>query len=239
MMATPLAVFLVQSFTIRIGAHYTGVVYPLAAVVITAWAHTQGQRIDPARLHRPVALGLGVAGALVITIPLAVIALWPTVLPTRYVSMAEHETRQQLAGDYFGWREVGARIAELREEWSGHPEGLFLSTKDYSIASMFDFYTPGRAAFVLIGYKRQDFHGKEFLYWARDIKGEGANTIYVSDQPFDLTAKHPLVRHFTSAEMLPPLEIRDGRGRLLRRFHFALGRGYQGGELDLLDISRE
>lgn len=236
MMATPLAVFLVQSFTVRIGAHYTGVVYPLAAVLITAWAHSQGQRIDPARLRRPFALGLGVAGALVISVPLAVIALWPTVLPARYVYMAETDARQNFAGDYFGWHEVGTRIAALREQWGARPEGLFLSTSDYAIASMLDFYTPGRAQFVIVGYRRQDFHGKEFLYWARDIKRVGANTIYVSDAPITLSEKHPLVRYFASAEMLPPLEVRDNQGRLLRRFHFALGRAYQGGEPDLLDI---
>jgi hypothetical protein len=139
-----------------------------------------------------------------------------------------------LVTHYFGWREVGERIAQLRTEWSKRPEGFFFSTRDYSIASMLDFYTPGRADFVLVDYKEKEFHGKEFLLWAQGRKPKGANTIYVSDTPTPKGKPSPLTAYFDRVEDLDPLILRDRQG-ILRIFYFTAGYGYKANEADLLN----
>ena len=122
---------------------------------------------------------------------------------------------------------AGEHIARLREQGSRRPEGFFLSTSDYSIASVLEFYTPGRADFVLVAYQPDEYHGKEYLLWARGRTPVGAATVYVSDRPPRAGRPHPIAPYFERVEPLPPLEVRDARG-LLRVFYFTAGYGYKG-----------
>ncbi len=230
--AVPLSIYLLQSPFLHVGAHWAAVVFPTGAVVLAAWFHEAGGRWDPAVLQRPRLWAWTLAGAGLVVVPIALLMVAPTwVVPARLLYMDPQQPRQQLVSDYFGWREVGERIARLRDEWSRRPEGVFFSTGDYSIASMFDFYTPGHADFVLIDYRGQEFHGKEFLLWAEGRKPRGATTIYVSDRPASPNRPHPLARYFERIEPLEPLVLRDATG-ILRIFYFTAGYGYLANEPD-------
>jgi dolichol-phosphate mannosyltransferase len=229
--AVPLAIFTAQSPFLHVGAHWTAVVFPTAAVVLTAWFHEAGGRWDPAQLQRPRLWTWGQAGAAAVIVPLAVLLVAPGwVVPARWRYIDPVKPSQHLVSHYFGWREAGERIAQLRAEWSRRPEGFFLSTRDYSIASILDFYTPGRADFVLVDYKVKEFHGKEFLMWAEGRKPKGATTIYVSDTPVS-PRKHPLAPYFERVEPLESLVVRDAQG-ILRIFYFTAGYGYRANERD-------
>jgi hypothetical protein len=172
------------------------------------------------------------AGAGVILLPLAVLMVAPKwVVPAGARYLDPRQPKQHLITHYFGWREAGERIARLSEEWSGRPEGFFFSTRDYSIASMFDFYTPGHPEFVLIDYKDKEFHGREFLLWAEGRKPRGASTIYVSDTPTPANRPHPIAPYFERVETLDPLILKD-EGGILRIFYFTAGYGYRANEPD-------
>ncbi|HEX7927755.1 MAG TPA: glycosyltransferase family 39 protein [bacterium] len=232
--AVPLLIFLFQSPFLHVGAHWAGVVFPTSAVLLVAWLHERAGTWNPAQLLRPKLWGLGLIGSAVVILPIAALLLVPTLLvpkAQRYIDPANG--KQQLISHYFGWPEVGQRIAALRAEWSKRPEGFFFSTRDYSIASMFDFYTPGHADFVLVDYKDKEFHGKEFLLWAKGRKPKGASTIYVSDTQNAPNKPHPIAKYFERIEPMEPLVLRDKQG-VLRIFYFTAGYGYLDNERDEL-----
>ncbi|MBI3992948.1 MAG: glycosyltransferase family 39 protein [Candidatus Lambdaproteobacteria bacterium] len=231
---TPMAVFLLQSFMVEVGAHWIAVIYPLGAVLIAAWLHQVGTPQAAERIVHARAYWAGLAGAALVGLPIAALMLFPTLLPARYLYIDPARPAQHEINNYFGWREVGRHIAALREQYGGAPAGFFLSTTDYSIGSMLDFYTPGHAEFTLIGYGEKEFHGKEFLYWRNPLKTPGADTLFVSDVAPPEGQPHRIAPYFKSVQQLPPLIVRDGQGRILRIFYFALGRHYLGNEPDRL-----
>ncbi len=238
MTATPLIVLAIVGLRTNVGAHWAGVVFPSASILATAWLfRAEGKTLagerPPLLAHVRTAKWC-VGGLLAISLPVYVVLLQPRVLPDSLFLYDEARNEQQEAAKYYGWKEAGVRIAELRSRYAGLEGGLFLSTRDYSDASLFDFYTPGGADFVLMGYSTREFHGKEFLYWGRPLKKRGANTIFVLDTPIFPDSLHRIGPHFQSVEGLETLEIRDDEGRLLRRFFFALGRNYLANEPDLL-----
>ncbi len=232
--AVPFVIYLFQSPFIHVGAHWAAVVFPTAAVLLAAWFHECAGALNPAVLQRPRLWRWSLAGAGLVLLPLAVVILVPTlVVPARLRYLDPQKPSQHLVTHYFGWQEVGQRIAALRREWSQRPEGFFFSTRDYSIASLLDFYTPGHADFVLIAYKEQEFHGKEFLLWAEGRKPKGAATIYVSDTLPPRDRPHPIAPFFERVEELEPLLLKDEHG-ILRIFYFTAGYGYRANEPDRL-----
>lgn len=234
LVAVPLLIYLAQSPFIHVGAHWSAVVYPAGALLVTVWLHEMSGDWNPAQVRHPAMWAWSLAGAAAVIAPLAALMLAPTwVVPARLRYLDPQTPVQHLVTHYFGWKEAGARIAALRNEWASRPEGFFLSTRDYSIASMLNFYTPERADFVLVGYKETEFHGKEFLLWAQGRKPKGASTIYVSDTSLPPGKPHPLVPFFERVEPLEPLVVRDGRG-ILRIFYFTAGHGYRANERDAL-----
>lgn len=238
MTATPLIVLALVGLRTRVGAHWAGVVFPTAAILATAWFfRADGKALaaeGPPQFVRVRMAKWCAAGLLAISLPLYVVLLQPRVLPDSWFEYDQARNQQREAAKYYGWKEAGARIAELRSRYAGLEGGLFLSTRDYSDASLFDFYTPGRANFVLMGYSAREYHGKEFLYWGAPLKKRGANTVFVLDSPIFPDSLHRIEPHFESVEELDTLEIRDDEGLLLRRFFFALGRNYLANEPDQL-----
>ncbi|MDH4225300.1 MAG: hypothetical protein OEW12_06615, partial [Deltaproteobacteria bacterium] len=226
----PLVIWLVQSFGVTVGGHYAAVAYPTGAVVLAAWLHRLPDGFDWTSPTRKIALVLCVAGMAAINIPLAVMVIHPRVLPDKYMVMERGNPRQPIGANYYGWREAGRHIAQLNAAWN-RGQGFFLSTSDYSIASMLGFYTPGRPEFLLLDYGPKEFHGREFLLWGQGKKTMGANTLYVADHPKMAGYIKPF---FQDTRALPPLEIRDAKGRVLRIFYFTLGFGYKDNEPQVL-----
>lgn len=226
----PIVFFFLQSFVVRIGAHWPGAIYSVAAVVLGAWLYQCGGMTIHATIRKVRLYWIGIGGTLLVSIPLAAVAIQPKLLPDRYIYTSPIDRKQPIGAQYFGWVEVGQRIAELRDKWESRPEGFFLSTNNYAVASLLDFYTPGFADFVFVGHTLDKLHGKEFLMWENGRKKLGANTIYVVDRPLKRRTRQMLSRYFEEIRELPNLEIKDESGRILRIFYFTLGLKYKGGE---------
>lgn len=233
--AFPLLFFVPVSFLADVGAHYTAIIYPAASFLIVIWMMKQvpgnGSETGKWRkkLYITTVLTAGSMSAAVF-----VLIICPRLLPDRMLYTPRVNADAPIASHYFGWHEGGKRIAEIRAEWEQKPEGLFMTSKDYGLASMLGFYTPGRPQFYLMNVDKNVVHGKSFLLWERGQKKQGANTIYVSDTPDSYRSR--LVGFFKRIEHLPPTVIRDDDGRILRIFYIAVGFHYLGGEPDNLSL---
>ena len=130
--------------------------------------------------------------------------------------------------------EAGRRIDRLRDQYGGLPGGLFFSTRDYSDAALLGFYSPRHEPFALMGYRPDEFHGKEFLYWAAPFKRRGTNTIFVMDEPIWPGNLDRIAPYFRIVKPLNTLVVRNRDGRVVRKFFFALGYDYLANEPDVL-----
>jgi dolichol-phosphate mannosyltransferase len=230
----PLLIYLGVSFFARVGAHWAGSVFPLATLLLLVWLCRADGPQPRLPIRRRISYALGLAGLALTSLPLIVVVLEPTVLPDRFVYYDEAHDRQALAGNYYGYEAVGRRIDDLGREWAARPEGFFLSTRDYSLAAQLAFYTPGFPQFVLLGYSESAFHGKEYLMWGRGLKKAGANSLFVLDSPIFPNNADRIVPYCGQVRELEPLVIRDGQGRVLRKFFFALCLDYLANEPDHL-----
>ncbi|MEE8396346.1 MAG: glycosyltransferase family 39 protein [bacterium] len=235
--AFPLLVFLAVSLFARIGSHWTGSVYPAAAVIVAAWLYRAGGATGPALSVRRKTFWITLATLVATSGALVVPLLHPWVLPDRWLYLdAPPAGKQKPGAHYFGYRQLGRRVAALREEWGGKPEGFFLSTRGYALASAMDFYTPGRAEFAVVGFRKNEFHGKEFFIWGKKIKKKGANSIFVSkDTNFSETLSW-IAPYFQKVEPLETMVIRDDAGRVLLKFYFALCLNYLDNEPSYLSV---
>jgi hypothetical protein len=129
-------------------------------------------------------------------------------------------------------------MGQLGRQYGSLPGGLWFSTRDYSDASLLGFYSAtgsgAREQVLLLGYSEREYHGKEFLYWGAPIKRPGSNTIFVMDEPIFPDNLGRLLPYFRAVRELETLVIRDPRGRVLRKFFFALGQDYLANEPDVL-----
>ena len=242
--AVPLLIFLPVSFEAVIGSHWTAVVYPTGAVVLMAWLYglpaawqrggTGAGWGAPLRLRHPRTAWASWVLLLACAMPLALILLAPGVLPRRFIAYDEARQHSSVVAKYWGWHQVGAEIARLRKQYGDLPGGLWFSTRDYSQAAMLGFYTPNHEQLVLMGYERQEIHGKEFLYWGKPIKRLGSNSIFVMDEPIFPNNEQRIRPYFREVRPLETLVIRDAQGRVLRKFFFALCLDYQDHEPDVL-----
>lgn len=243
MTAVPFAVFAVVSLTAKVGAHWTAAFLPTGMVVLFAWlygldggaarAGTAG-RAPVLRLRYPRTAWAGWIGLLLAAVPLVVLLVDPRVVPERYRVYDEAAQSTPPAAKVWGWREAGLEIDRLRERYGHLPGGLFFSTRDYSDAALLGFYSPEHEPFALMGYRPDEFHGKEFLYWAAPFKRPGTNTIFVMDEPIWPGNLDRIAPYFRTVEPLDTLVVRNRDGRVVRKFFFALGRDYRANEPDVL-----
>jgi 4-amino-4-deoxy-L-arabinose transferase-like glycosyltransferase len=249
--AVPLLLFLPVSLSARIGSHWTAFAMPTGSLVLLAWLYgvpgsapgAAPPAVSPAwgaaagaalRLRWPRTAWAAWVLLLATTVPLAVVMLHPRVLPQRAFAYDAARERAATAAKYWGWREAGERMGQLRRQYGSLPGGLWFSTRDYSDASLLGFYSPGREQVLLLGYSEREYHGKEFLYWGAPIKRPGSNTIFVMDEPIFPDNLGRLLPYFRSVRELETLVIRDPQGRVLRKFFFALGQDYLANEPDVL-----
>ncbi len=231
----PLALYFPISFLADVGAHYTAMIYPSASILLVIWLTSDGSAFA-VPMHRKMkwAYGIATATSLFVSMGVFLLIVFPTMLPDKMLYTAAVNSDAPIASHYFGWQKGGERIAEIKAEWEGRPEGLFMTSKDYGLASMLGFYTPGRPQYYLLNVDKNVVHGKSFLLWERGQKKKGANTIYVSDTPHSYKTR--LIGFFKRIEHLSPLIIRDDDDRILRIFYFTVGIHYLGGEPDNLSL---
>ncbi|MBT4091718.1 MAG: glycosyltransferase family 39 protein, partial [Deltaproteobacteria bacterium] len=233
--AFPFVFFLPISFFADVGAHYTASLYPVASILIVIWMLSGGEAISTLiRRKAKWLFGVSVVSSGLVSLGIFLLIIFPKMLPDRMLYTSAVNEDAPIASHYFGWQAGGQRISEIKKEWEQRPEGLFMTSKDYGLASMLGFYTPGHPQFYLMNVDKNVVHGKSFLMWEKGQKKLGANTIYVSDTPFSYRPR--LTDFFERIQHLPPLIIKDDDGRILRIFYFAVGLKYLGGEPDNLSL---
>ncbi len=230
----PLVYFGVTSAGVEVAPHWTAMIYPIAAIIIMAW-FLQVYEVNRSRsiLHSK----LFIAGCIVslgISLAMSVLVVFPKLLPDNMIYTRQVNDDAPVLSHYFGWKEIGEHIDTLRNEWEQRPEGLFFTSKDYSLASMLGFYTPSHPNFYLMNVREDVVHGKSYLLWERGKKKIGANTIYVADTPESYKTR--LIGFFKEIQHQEPFIVRDDDGRILRIFYIAIGLSYLGGEPDNLSL---
>ena len=231
----PLIFYVPVSFLADVGAHYTAFIYPSASLLMVIWLTSEGDLpVGQMKARMKWLFGAAIGSALLVSMGLFLLIVFPTMLPDRMLYTPSVNADAPIASHYFGWQKGGERIAEIKAEWEGKPEGLFMTSKDYGLASLLGFYTPDRPQYYLMNVDKKVVHGKSFLIWEKGQKKKGANTIYVSDTP--TSYKSRLIGFFKQIRKLPPLIIRDDDGRIIRIFYFAVGVHYLGGEPDNLSL---
>lgn len=233
--AFPLLFYLPISFLADVGAHYAGIIYPVASLLIVIWMMSEGTTlVDGMPRGMRWVYGIGIGTSAMISLAIFLVIVFPKMLPDRMLYTRAVYADAPIVSHYFGWREGGRRISEIIKQWQDRPEGLFMTSKDYGLASMLGFYTPGHPQYYLMNVTKSVVHGKSFLLWERGQKKKGANTIYVSDTPESYKSR--LTGFFRKIKHLPPKVVRDEEGRILRIFYIAVGLHYLGGEPDNLSL---
>lgn len=232
--AFPLVYFLAMAFSVEVAPHWPAVIYPAGCILLAAWLFGINRRNrTPDRFRKKLFLGSIVSTA-VITVPICLLALFPKLAPDPMVYSEKVYGKAPVFSHFFGWEEIGRHVEKIKDEWDDRPEGLFFTSKDYSLASMLGFYTPSHPTYYLMNVTEEVVHGKSFLLWEKGKKKIGANTIYVSDTPNSYKTRLP--DFFKEIEHLDPFVLRDNRGRILRVFYIAIGIHYLGGEPDNLSL---
>lgn len=217
----------------QVGAHWAGIIFPLATFLLVVWIYSDGDRSIQKTIQRKKSLIFSVISVLVVSGSIYAILIFPKLLlPEDMLFTKKVYSDAPIGSHYFGWKEVGIRIDELRTELEANSEDFFLSSTDYALSAMLGFYTPSHPQFFLMNVDDKVVFGKTILLWSKGKKHLGADTLYVADSP-ELYKKH-VKPFFKTFRQLEPLVIRDGENRILRIFYFTLGQDYIGGEPDSL-----
>jgi 4-amino-4-deoxy-L-arabinose transferase-like glycosyltransferase len=232
--AFPLVYFGATSAGVEVAPHWTGIIYPIAMVIVIAWFQQVYEIGKNKGILRSKLFLISVVTSLGISLAMALVVIFPKMLPDRLIYTEKVYDEAPILSHYFGWEEIGEEIDLIRNDWEKRPEGLFFTSKDYSLASMLGFYTPSHPNFYLMNVREDVVHGKSYLLWEKGKKKIGANTIYVGDTP--TSYKSRLTDFFKEIKHLDPFVVRDDDGRILRIFYIAIGISYLGGEPDNLSL---
>ncbi len=235
MITFPLIYYAGISFTgsERVGAHWAGIVFPIATLLLIAWFYSDKNRSLQEKIQRKKSLMLAVSSITLVSGGIIALLLFPKLLlPDEMLYTKKVYGDAPKGSHYFGWEKVGLRIDELRTELEATSEDLFFTSTDYALAAMLGFYTPSHPQFFLMNVDDKVVFGKTILLWSKGKKNLGADTLYVSDSP--VRHKKHVQPFFKKMRQLEPLVIRDQDKRILRTFYFTFGEHYLGGEPDVL-----
>ncbi|MCG8339250.1 MAG: glycosyltransferase family 39 protein [Proteobacteria bacterium] len=232
--AFPLVYFAGTSLGVEVAPHWPAIVYGPGVVLLVAWLYKKPSFVTKTPTFQSGLYWSSFSLSLVISALLSFLVLFPKVLPDNMIYTENVYEEAPVLSHYFGWKEAGRHIDTIIKEWEGRPEGLFMTSKDYSLASMLGFYTPSHPNYYLMNVTKDVVHGKSYLLWEKGKKKLGANTIYVGDEPDSYKKRIP--EFFEETRQLDPLIVRDKDGRILRIFYITLGLGYLGGEPDNLSL---
>jgi 4-amino-4-deoxy-L-arabinose transferase-like glycosyltransferase len=232
--AFPLIYFAGTSLGVEVAPHWPAIVYGPGVVLVIAWLHKKPAFVSNQPQFQSGLYWSSFSLSLIITLILSLLVLFPKMLPDDMIYTNKVNDDAPVLSHYFGWKEIGRHIDSIKEKWQDNPEGLFMTSKDYSLASMLGFYTPSHPNYYLMNVTKDVVHGKSYLLWEKGKKTLGANTIYVGDEPDSYKTRIP--DFFAETRHLEPFIVRDKDGRILRIFYITLGLGYLGGEPDNLSL---
>lgn len=232
--AFPLIYFGGTSTGVKVAPHWPAIVYPVGVLLVTAWIQSRIPAKKQTAIHSSRTFQWSFATAGLLSIGLCLLVIFPKVLPDHLIYTKKVYDKAPPVSHYFGWKEIGHHVDQIKQEWENRPEGLFFTSKDYSLASMLGFYTPSHPNYYLMNVGKDIIHGKSYLLWEKGKKKLGANTIYVSDEPDSWKSRLP--DFFKEIRHWDPFVVRDRDGRILRVFYIAIGLHYLGGEPDNLSL---
>ncbi len=232
--AFPIIYFGGTSFGVEVSPHWPAIIYGPGVILIVAWLNKKSDFISQKPRFQYGLYWSSVIIASFVTALITFLVLFPKVLPDKMIYTENVYDKAPIISHYFGWHEIGVHIDSIKQEWENRPEGFFMSSKDYSLASMLGFYTPSHPNFYLMNVTKDVVHGKSYLLWEKGKKMPGANTIYVGDEPDSYQSRIP--DFFKDTRQLEPFVVRDKNGRILRIFYITLGLHYLGGEPDNLSL---
>ena len=228
----PLIFFLIISIKVQVGAHWAGVVLPIASILLTIslfpeYSYTNHSSLDKKKLYG------WLISASIVVLPMLILIIQPKILPNHLIYIDKVGSPTKPGSHIFGWKEIGRHLQNLIFKYDNQSNGLFLAAKDYGLASTIAFNVPSHPDVFLINYPQRGKHGKEYLIWGKGQKKIGNNMIYVTDNHDEEIDE--IKPFFQDIKKLPPLVVKDDH-RILRVFYIYLGKHYLGGEQDHLSI---
>jgi hypothetical protein len=126
-------------------------------------------------------------------------------------------------GDYFaGWKELAARVDEIRNEMPGP---YFICGYEYKTASLLAFYLDGRPETVsnnIVGLS-----GLQYDFWTDPDTLAGYSAIFVYDERVPYKTPENLKRYFGSVSESEIMPVKKG-GKTITNFHIFLCYDYGG-----------
>lgn len=131
--------------------------------------------------------------------------------------------RGNSSNEAYGWTELGEKVNQLHRKMG---TDNIVATSSYALSSMIAFYTPEHPYVSLLGPGTK--HGRAYDIWDHWPDWTGRNVLFVSKKPIagDTGGGDILQKSCERYETLPPLEIYH-RGKVVRRFYFAVGYNFQ------------
>ncbi|MDI6774859.1 MAG: glycosyltransferase family 39 protein [Verrucomicrobiota bacterium] len=229
--AVPLAYFLYESLWQPISPHW-----PAAAWLgVLVWLGVEWSPLWAAGRRPPLArTSIGIA--LIVVLAAHVALHWPPECVPQW-SYSPQPTRINTAKNVerFGWPELGARIAEVRDamtraQQANAPDsgrdGVFLITDQYGLSAAVAFYTPGQPRSHL--WRRRMNCGENYRYWDDFRALGGQDVIFVTKRESHARrAAEQLAGHCRRVD--PPETVAILRNGLeLRAFHLVRGYRFDG-----------
>lgn len=227
---TTLVVLLPIGVVVRVSPFWPAVGYPLAALLLALWA-TEPAPGQPRRL-RWVNAGIALSVVLLAGLHTAVFRpyLIFDLIGARLESVRPSKFSPRQLQDFYGWRELAARVSELAR---AEPAPFILTPKT-TFCSYLAFYTDRRYT-TFVYYERLP-DGKILgetansvlsqVYWQETGGLAGRPGLYVTNRPNSPTTERVrgLFRDWRLVEEVPV----TFRGRELRRFYIYRGEAFAG-----------
>lgn len=211
--AVPLGYFAFASMGRRVALHWPMSAW-LGVVVCLACRMVKWLRSERAAKRRTAAAAIGVAVGITALAHVG-IHIPPRALDFEWKYAADPKRINiKLQSERFGWPELGASVASLREEMLAAQEdarGVFVICREYGMCSNVSFYTPGQIPTHL--WARRRTHGENYRFWDNFGALAGQDAIYVTNsQRRAERALHELREHFerVAAPQSLPIIV-DGR----------------------------
>lgn len=225
---TPFGAFLLASLGDKVGAHWAGMGWPSAFVLLAALSVTK-RRGKFFRVSYWLSLVTAAMMTATVLILAYVIPRSEAILNFGFRERADgriQEGIREYAGLYLGWQELGEHVSRLVEGRAGSRRP-FVCTYSWSLAPQVEFSMPGKPQVYLLP-KGKEERLRGYRYWpeTRTDVLRGQDAIFVSKEPIEGKTLNRLNAAFERTEELPALKIYSPGGHHVRSFGLAACHNY-------------